>query len=95
MRFELVPNGRDGWDIVDHNQETLTIYNDLGDTYSSSAPQLCDLLNKLYDENINLKNALWEAEVNYYGERCDNVLDYEGWIEDLKTDWDKEYWNDK
>lgn len=49
---------------------------------------------KLKEENENLKQALWEAEVNYYGERCDNVLDYESWIEDLKEEWDKEYWND-
>ena len=53
-----------------------------------------ELLNALHEENINLKQALWEAEVNYYGERCDNILDYEGWIEDLKEDWDREYWNE-
>lgn len=51
-------------------------------------------LNNIHKENENLKQALWEAEVNYYGERCDNPLDYESWIEDLKEEWDKEYWND-
>ena len=56
--------------------------------------KICGLLNALHEENINLKQALWEAEVNYYGERCDNILDYEGWIEDLKEDWDREYWNE-
>ena len=55
--------------------------------------KLIDSMSKLYKENLNLKQALWEAEVDYYGERCDNIIDYEMWIETLKEDWDKEYWN--
>lgn len=52
-------------------------------------------LNTQHEENINLKQALWEAEVNYYEERCDNIIDYEAWIEDLKEEWSKKYWNKK
>ena len=55
--------------------------------------ELIDCMNNLNEENLNLKQALWEAEVDYYGERCDNIIDYEMWIETLKEDWDKEYWN--
>lgn len=52
-------------------------------------------LNTQHEENINLKQALWEAEVNYYEERCDNIIDYEAWIEYLKEEWSKKYWNMK
>ena len=52
-------------------------------------------LNTQHEENINLKQALWEAKVNYYEERCDNIIDYEAWIEDLKEEWSKKYWNMK
>lgn len=57
--------------------------------------EMMELLNNLHEENQCLKKTLWEAEVNYYGERCDNILDYEGWIEDLKQEFERRYWFDQ
>ena len=66
-RFELV-NNDDKYDIVDYYEseiktkekgvKTICIYNDLGDVGFSSAPQLCDLLNEMYDENLILNTKL-------------------------------------
>lgn len=58
-RFEIVLSGGDvsQYEIIDHEQEQLTIYNNLGNVYFSSALQLCELLNELYDKNKKLKQV--------------------------------------
>lgn len=62
-RFELTMNGNEvaQYEIIDHNQENLTVYNDLGNVYFSSAMKVCELLNNLADENEQLKK-----EKDYY-----------------------------
>lgn len=62
-RFELYINPNTNcFDIMDkvesQEKKAICIYNDLGVQYFSSAPALCDLLNTLYDENEELKQAL-------------------------------------
>jgi len=58
-RFELHIDPKPSMDeycIVDTEQEALTIYNNLGCIYFTSAPALCDLLNELDAENNILHN---------------------------------------
>lgn len=55
-RFRKVANpATDKWDIIDEKASKkingLVVYNDLGSLYFSSAPQICDLLNDLNEEN--------------------------------------------
>ena len=59
-RFELTMNGNEvaQYEIIDNNQENLTVYNNLGNVYFSSAMKVCELLNNLADENEQLKIAL-------------------------------------
>lgn len=59
-RFELTMNGNEvaQYEIIDHNQENLTVYNNLGNVYFSSAMKVCELLNNLVDENEQLKEEL-------------------------------------
>ena len=63
-RFELTMNGNEvaQYEIIDYNQENLTVYNDLGNVYFSSAMKVCELLNNLEDENKQLKVANGEME---------------------------------
>lgn len=69
-RFKITPNMNTDpwtWDITDEwESERLTeekgtvcfvIYNDLGSVHFSSAPQLCDLLNKLNNEKESWKHS--------------------------------------
>lgn len=57
-RFELTMNGNEvaQYEIIDHNQENLTVYNNLGNVYFSSAMKVCELLNNLAEENKQLKS---------------------------------------
>ena len=64
VRFELTINlTRDTFEIIDTMQEVLTIYNDLGDIYSSSAPQLCELLNQYDKLSKTLEHNKWLKEI--------------------------------
>ncbi len=57
--------------------------------------ELVELVNHLHEENINLKQALWEAEEEYLHEAYrDNPIRLEDKMIDLKEEWDREYWND-
>ena len=56
-RYKLVPNQRKCWDIVDMESDILTIYNDLGHYYFSSAPAICTLLND-YEDKLKSKDEL-------------------------------------
>ena len=56
----------DQWNICDHEQEVLTIYNDLGSCYFSSAPQVCKLLNELDNEVKHYKESLKECQRELY-----------------------------
>ena len=57
--------------------------------------ELIDCMNKLYEENLNLKQTLWEAEEGYLHESYDdNSIHLQDKIIDLKEKWDKEYWNE-
>lgn len=60
-RFELQFNPKTNlYDIIDwvesKEKNVICIYNDIGGDFSS-APALCDLLNKLYKENVKLKGV--------------------------------------
>lgn len=63
-RFELKMNGNGQLDIVDwiesKEKNVICIYNDLGVLPFSSANQLCDLLNELYEENQLIKKNIRE-----------------------------------
>jgi hypothetical protein len=71
-RFELTMRGNEvaQYEIIDHSQEILTVYNNLGNVYFSSAMKICELLNSLADENEQLKQQL--ASVNRL---IDNKID--------------------
>ena len=60
-RFELKLNGNGQVDIIDwvesKEKGAICIYNDLGVIPFSSANQLCELLNKLSEENVQLKGS--------------------------------------
>lgn len=58
-RFELTMRGNEvaQYEIIDHNQENLTVYNDLGCVYFSSAMKVCELLNNLENENKKLNES--------------------------------------
>ena len=70
-RFELILSGGEvsQYEIIDHEQKTLTIYNDLGNVYFSSANKICDLLNILHEENERLK-----LQVNDYSGLNDECI---------------------
>lgn len=64
-RFKAVVNQISGysvWNIIDYEEsekiDGFVIYNDLGSCYFSSAPQLCELLNELDEENKKLKKMI-------------------------------------
>lgn len=63
-RFELKMNGNGQVDIVDwvesKEKNAICIYNDLGVLPFSSASQLCDLLNELYEENQSIQKHIRE-----------------------------------
>lgn len=63
-RFELTINGNEvaQCEIIDHNQENFTVYNNLGNVYFSSAMKVCELLNALNDENEQLKQQLSDCK---------------------------------
>ena len=63
-RFEIVLSGGDvsQYEIIDHEQEQLTIYNNLGNVYFSSALQLCELLNTLHEEKEDMATKKEDAE---------------------------------
>ena len=51
FKLEISPNTKiEQYCIIDTAQEVLTIYNDLGNIYFTSAPAICDLLNELNNE---------------------------------------------
>lgn len=56
-RFELTMSGNEvaQYEIIDRSQEVLTVYNNLGNVYFSSAMKICELLNSLAEENEQLK----------------------------------------
>ena len=70
----------------------LYVDEDNYEEFTSSELLMC--LNDLCEENRNLKETLWEAEVNYIEERNEYSIDIEKDIEYLKKEWDREYWND-
>ena len=81
-RFELAYKKGDWWAVRDGG---ITLWKE----------EVVGLLNKLNNENKNLKQALWEAEEEYIHEAYhDNPIRLQDKIMNLKEDWDKEYWND-
>ena len=72
-RFELRINNQGQADIIDwlesKEKEAICIYNDLGVLPYSSAEQLCELLNQLYEENRYLKRELQKELV------CQAIID--------------------
>lgn len=78
-------------DTVATNLKTPIVY----DEERMSIGEVLSKLNKLNNENKNLKQALWEAEEEYLHEAYyDNPIRLQDKIMNLKEDWDKEYWND-
>ena len=63
-RFELTHNSieQSQYEIIDTEQDFITIYNDLGSIYFSSAPELCQLLNELHKENTELRKQIKEGK---------------------------------
>lgn len=81
-RFELAYEKGNWWAVRDGG---ITLWKE----------EVVELLNKLNNENKNLKQALWEAEEEYLHEAYhDNPIRLQDKIMNLKEDWDKEYWND-
>lgn len=82
-RFELTMNGNEvaQYEIIDHNQENLTVYNNLGNVYFSSAMKVCELLNSFEDENEQLKH-----EINYLENRLDDYICLKKENKDLKEE---------
>lgn len=81
-RFELAYEKGNWWAVRDGD---ITLWKE----------EVVGLLNKLNNENENLKQALWEAEEEYLHEAYhDNPIRLQDKIINLKEDWDKEYWND-
>jgi hypothetical protein len=63
--------------------------------HSNESYNLCIQLNALHEENLNLKQALWEAEEECLCESYrDNPIRLEDKMMNLKEEWDREYWND-
>lgn len=78
-------------DTVATNLKTPIVY----DEERMSIGEVLSKLNKLNNENKNLKQGLWEAEEEYLHEVYhDNPIRLQDKIMNLKEDWDKEYWND-
>jgi hypothetical protein len=50
-------------------------------------------LNHLYEENINLRKALWEAESDYIYERYEYSFEIEQELNELKKEFERQYWN--
>ena len=61
--------------------------------WANDSDKIVELLNNLYEENNNLKRALWEAEMYYIEERNDFSIDIEKDMEYLKKEFEREYWN--
>ena len=59
--------------IVDNEQDVLTIYNNLGRIYCTSAPALCELLNSLDKKNKKLINYLIQEKKEPI-EKINNIL---------------------
>lgn len=79
-------------DTVAPNIKTPIVFNN----ETMSIGEVLSKLNKLNNENKNLKQALWEAEEEYlYEAYHDNPIRLQDKIINLKEDWDKEYWNDR
>ena len=72
-RFELTMSGSEvaQYEIIDHSQEILTVYNNLGNVYFSSAMKICELLNSLADENKQLKQKIISLEDARYSYKQD------------------------
>lgn len=78
-------------DTVAPNIKTPIVFNN----ETMSIGEVLSKLNKLNNENKNLKQALWEAEEEYLHEAYhDNPIRLQDKIMNLKEDWNKEYWND-
>ncbi len=83
-RFKALANERDCWDIIDYDESEkingFVIYNDLGNIYFSSAPQLSDLLNELNNENEQLKLQMinMEEDRDYFKSKASSLE--EGYI---------------
>lgn len=56
--------------------------------------ELIDCMNKLYEENLNLKQTLWEAEEYLHKVYHDNPIRLQDKIINLKEECDKEYRNE-
>jgi hypothetical protein len=92
-RFELTMSGNEvaQYEIIDHSQEILTVYNNLGNVYFSSAMKICELLNSLADENEQLKQQridllrLIENNIEIYENINTNVEFHKGEIQGKLT----------
>ncbi|MBQ2653337.1 MAG: hypothetical protein IJF83_07270 [Methanobrevibacter sp.] len=89
------------YNIIDTEQEVLTIYNDLGCMFFTSAPALCELLNeqddeikKLKKENKELKrlNGLCEDQVTELRRLVHIANKYilDETSENIQEEWEKE-----
>ena len=83
-RFDLTFNQNDQWDIIDklesEQKNAICIYNDLGQTCFSSAPQVCELMNELHEEK----------EIAIEGIKIADELIKKYGGEELKHEWKKE-----
>lgn len=74
-RFDLTFNQNDQWDIIDklesEQKNAICIYNDLGQVSFSSAPQVCELLNELHNENQEVFDSI-DNRLRYYQEFLEN-----------------------
>lgn len=77
QRFELYMNPQNVCDIKDNveseKKNAICIYNDLGVFPFTAAPALCDLLNKLAEENERLK----EEDNLFFSKVFDILLKYQ------------------
>lgn len=89
-RFELTIRGNEiaQYEIIDHNQENLTVYNDLGCVYFSSATKVCELLNNLENENKQLKQVYSDAksDVERYEQILKDIMEGNLLVQDMKKE---------
>ena len=80
QRFEWCADGIDIWDNL--KQERID--------YDFPV-----LLNNLYEENEQLRKALWEAEESYIYERYEWSFEIEEELEELKKKFERRYWQEE
>lgn len=57
--------------------------------------EVINIMNNLYNENINLRKVLYEAEENYlYEAYHDNPIRMQDKLIDLQKEFERRYWND-